>query len=249
MDGRHVEKAERIPAAVGTTSSKSAAAVRLLRTLGDPVLRIPAACVPEDRFGTESLYTLCDELIATMRAENGAGIAAPQIGVSQRIFVVHGTGNNPRYPYKPRIPLTVFINPVIEVLKPDETLDLIEGCLSVPGWRGQVTRYAHVRVRADDPTADTLRSSRAGHAAGTLQHEADHLDGKLFPDISKPGLSGRERLMSWAAWAMHITRSASCRMLWRSATSTLDSYRVKRKPALVDSFSVRSKETVSWQKA
>ena len=173
-----------------------------------------------------------------MRAANGAGIAAPQIGVSQRIFVVHGTGNNPRYPYKPRIPLTVFINPVIEVLKPDETLDLIEGCLSVPGWRGQVTRYAHVRVRARRPDGRHFEVLASGHAAGTLQHEADHLDGKLFPDISKPGPFGPERLMSWAAYDAHYAERFLPHAL-EIRDFFPDSYRVKRAPAVVDSFSVR----------
>ena len=140
-----------------------------------------------------------------MRAANGAGIAAPQIGVSDRVFVVHGTGDNPRYPYKPRIPLTVFVNPEIEVeeLPSDAPLELIEGCLSVPGLRGQVARHARVRVRARRPDGSCFEALASGHAAGTLQHENDHLDGRLFPDISRPGPFGPEPLMTWDAFETH----------------------------------------------
>jgi len=200
-------------------------AVRRVRELGDPVLRIPAETVHQ--FDSE-LISLCTDLIDTMRAVNGAGIAAPQIGVSKRVFVVEGKGNNPRYPYKPKIPLTVFVNPEITVvgkggrqtvlgkLRPqpwdmkegkdveDDSdfgkIDLIEGCLSVPGFRGHVTRYAHVIIRAQKPEdAVWFAMECAGHAAGTMQHELDHLDATLFPD-----LSGVRHLMTSAAFdAMH----------------------------------------------
>ena len=118
-----------------------------------------------------------------MRAKNGAGIAAPQIGVSQRVFVVEGKGDNPRYPYKPVIPLTVFVNPTIEVL--DATpMHLIEGCLSIPGFRGRVERASRVHVRAQRMDGTRFELICAGHAAGTMQHEQDHLDATLFPDHS-----------------------------------------------------------------
>jgi peptide deformylase len=108
------------------------------------------------------------DLIATMRQANGAGIAAPQIGEPWRVFVVHGTGDNPRYPYKPAIPLTVFVNPVLEVL--DATpMHLIEGCLSVPGFRGRVQRACRVRCRAQRPDGSWFTIKAEGHAAGTLQ--------------------------------------------------------------------------------
>ena len=177
-----------------------------MRTLGDPILRIPALPVEEAEFGTKELDDLCSSMVATMRAANGAGIAAPQIGVSKRIFVVHGTGNNPRYPYKPTIPLTVFVNPEVEVLRggdDDEPLELIEGCLSVPGWRGRLARSPRVRVRARRPDGSYFEVLASGHAAGTMQHENDHLDATLFPDISRPGPYGPERLMSWAAYEEH----------------------------------------------
>ena len=172
-----------------------------LRELGDPLLRVRGVEVAESRFGTAELTALCDGLIEVMRKANGAGIAAPQVGIADRIFVVHGTGENPRYPYKPPIPLTIFVNPVLEVS--GEQFDLIEGCLSVPGVRGQVRRYSKVSVTARRPDGSLLRVVAEGHAAGTLQHENDHLDGVLFPDIARPGPFGPEALMTWAAFDEH----------------------------------------------
>ena len=172
-----------------------------LRQLGDPVLRVRGKEVAEERFGTPELAALCDGLVGAMRAANGAGIAAPQCGVSDRIFVVHGTGKNPRYPYKPAIPLTVFINPVLTVS--GESVDLIEGCLSVPGVRGQVRRRVCATVLARRPDGSRFRAEAEGHAAGTLQHENDHLDGVLFPDHAAPGPYGPEALMTWTAFDEH----------------------------------------------
>ena len=120
--------------------------VRVIQTLGAPVLRQVARTVPSNMFNTPELKCIIDDMIDTMKAANGAGIAAPQIGESWRIFLVHGSGSNPRYPYKPAIPLTVFINPVIEVLEDGHTpMHMIEGCLSVPGMRGKVSRASRVR--------------------------------------------------------------------------------------------------------
>jgi peptide deformylase len=165
------------------------------------VLRVRGEEVAEERFGTPELAALCDGLVGAMRAANGAGIAAPQCGVSDRIFVVHGTGKNPRYPYKPAIPLTVFINPVLAVS--GKSVDLIEGCLSVPGVRGQVRRRVRATVLARRPDGSRFRVEAEGHAAGTLQHENDHLDGVLFPDHAAPGPYGPEALMTWAAFDEH----------------------------------------------
>ena len=221
VDGKHVERRRDVSRDVRrdvrrTHVNRETAALRQepgdeqrevearpLRTLGDPVLRAPCTPVPEELFGSDELTRLCDELIATMRAANGAGIAAPQIGESTRVFVVHGSGANPRYPYKPRIPLTVFVNPKVEVIPDGETLELIEGCLSVPGWRGQVSRHARVVVRARRPDGSRFEVHAAGHAAATLQHENDHINGVLFPDVARPGPFGPERLMSWAAFEAH----------------------------------------------
>lgn len=177
-------------------SSQRLDAKKTVLELGDPTLRIPAVAVRDSEFGTAELRELVQDLIETMHACNGAGIAAPQIGVSKAVFVVEGTGSNPRYPYKPKIPLTVFINPKIEVL--DATpMHLIEGCLSVPGFRGKVTRAAKVQVTARDINGNPFTCLCEGHAAGTMQHEYDHLIGKLFPDQAGSTPGG---LMTWAAF-------------------------------------------------
>ena len=115
-----------------------------------------------------------------MHDANGAGLAAPQIGESLRIAVVE-VDHNPRYPYKPPIPLTVLINPVIEPID-DEMVEINEGCLSVPNLRGNVHRHVHVRVRWLDRDGGEHDEVRRGLTAGTFQHECDHLDGVLFLD-------------------------------------------------------------------
>jgi len=158
-----------------------------IQTLGAPILRQIATPVPSSMFGTPRLQGLVQDMVETMKDMNGAGIAAPQIGEPWRVFVVHGTGNNPRYPYKPAVPLTVFVNPEIEIIQNDP-MHMIEGCLSIPGMRGRVNRSCKVRCRAQtiDGTPFVLRAE--GHVAGTLQHEQDHLDGQLFTDITEEGL-------------------------------------------------------------
>lgn len=177
-------------------SSPLRRAVKEVRQLGDPCLRKPAEIVSESEFGTPELKELAQDLLDTMRATNGAGIAAPQIGVSKSMFIVEGSGANPRYPYKPKIPLTVFVNPEVEVL--DETpMDLIEGCLSVPGFRGKVTRACKVRVRARNVDGTSFQVLCEGHAAGTMQHEDDHLHATLFTD--QAGLI-KHGLMTWEAF-------------------------------------------------
>jgi peptide deformylase len=120
-----------------------------------------------------------------MRAANGAGIAAPQIGELVRIATIE-VGDNPRYPYKPRIPLTVVVNPIIEPIPgPDgerEQVEINEGCLSVPNLRGNVMRHVHIRVRYLDRHGAEHDEIKRGLTAGTFQHELDHLDGVLFLD-------------------------------------------------------------------
>lgn len=160
--------------------------------LGDPRLRQPSEAVPESDFGGVQLREQVEHLIETMRQANGAGLAAPQIGLMRRICVVEVT-KNPRYPYKQPIPLTVFINPKITVL--DETpIEVFEGCLSVAGWRGRVQRACRVRVDARDVEGVPFRVEAEGLAAGTLQHELDHLDGQLFVDL----LVNAKSLTTWA---------------------------------------------------
>ena len=126
------------------------------------------------------MQTLIDDLVDTMRPANGAGIAANQVGATLRIATIQ-VDHNPRYPYKPPIPLTVVVNPVIEALD-DEVVEINEGCLSVPNLRGNVFRHVNVRVRYLDPDGAAHDEVKRGLTAGTFQHECDHLDGRLFLD-------------------------------------------------------------------
>ena len=154
--------------------------VREIVTVGHPVLRQRAREVTPDELASPEVQGLIDDLIDTMRHANGAGIAANQIGVPLRVTTIE-VGDNPRYPYKPRIPLTVVVNPVIEPLD-DETVEINEGCLSVPNLRGTVPRFVNVRVRYLDREGNPHEEVKRGLTAGTFQHECDHLDGKLFLD-------------------------------------------------------------------
>ena len=160
-------------------------AVRDIVTIGDPRLRVISAPIGEDAFGGEWLSQLVADLIETMRSANGAGIAAPQIGELYQVCVLE-VKDNPRYPYKPNIPLTVLVNPVITPLS-NETFSNFEGCLSVPGMRGRVSRFTHIRVEARTPAGDNLSIEAKGLTAGTYQHEIDHLNGVLYFDYSPNG--------------------------------------------------------------
>jgi peptide deformylase len=127
-----------------------------------------------------------DDLIETMRHANGAGLAATQVLRHQRICAVE-VDNNPRYPYKPRVPLTILVNPVITFLD-DDTFNNMEGCLSVPGIRGQVARNTRIHVKAWDREGNDIDTEIRGLTACTFQHEVDHLDGLLFLDkVIDPG--------------------------------------------------------------
>ncbi len=153
--------------------------VRKIRRIGDPVLRERAAEIELSDVSSADVQQLIDDLIETMRDANGAGLAANQIGVPRRVVVME-VGDNPRYPYKPRIPLTVAINPVVEPLD-EELVDINEGCLSVP-VRGVVPRHVNVRVRYLDRDGVEHDEIVRGLTAGTWQHECDHLDGVLIVD-------------------------------------------------------------------
>ena len=160
-------------------------AVREILTVGHPLLRERAREVSVDELRSPEVQHVIDDLIDTMRHANGAGIAAPQIGVPLRITTIE-VNQNPRYPYKPKIPLTVVVNPVIEFLD-DETVEINEGCLSVPDLRGTVSRYVNIRVRWLDREGHEHDEIKRGLTAGTFQHECDHLDGTLFLDrVSDP---------------------------------------------------------------
>lgn len=154
--------------------------IRRIAQIGHPVLRTPAARVSREQLASPETQAFIDDLVETMRDANGAGLAATQVYVPLRICAIE-VGDNPRYPYKPRIPLTILVNPELEPLG-DETFDNYEGCLSVPDMRGVVRRHVGVRVRAWDRLGEPIEREVWGLSAGTYQHEVDHLDGKLFLD-------------------------------------------------------------------
>ena len=154
--------------------------LRKIAQIGHPVLRQRARELTREELASPETQRFIDDLIETMRDANGAGLAANQIYEPIRICAIE-VGDNPRYPYKPRIPLTVLVNPVIEPLS-DETFLNYEGCLSVPNLRGRVRRHAHVRVRAWDRHGEPIDRVVKGISAGTYQHEVDHLDARIFVD-------------------------------------------------------------------
>ena len=150
-------------------------------TVGDPVLRERAREVTAEELGSDVVQRLIDDMIETKRAANGAGIAANQVGETLRVAIVEVEPGNPRYPYKPPVPLTVIVNPVLEPVG-EACVDIVEGCLSVPDLRGTVPRHEAVRVRYLDREGAEHDEVRRGLTAGTFQHEVDHLDGILFLD-------------------------------------------------------------------
>ncbi len=154
-------------------------------TAGHPALRERAREITAEELSAPVTQALIDDLIETMRAAGGAGLAANQIAQMPRIAVIE-VDHNPRYPYKPPIPLTVIVNPVIEPLD-DELFAVNEGCLSIPGIRGEVPRQVNISVRYLDRHGEPHVEIRRGLTAGTFQHELDHLDGILFLDrVSDP---------------------------------------------------------------
>lgn len=154
--------------------------VRKVLTVGHPILRERAVDVDPAEIRGVEVQRLVDDLIDTMHDANGAGIAANQIGELVRIATIE-VNQNPRYPYKPAIPLTVVINPVVEFLD-DELVEINEGCLSVPNMRGNVFRHVNIRVSYLDRHGVPHSEVKRGLTAGTFQHELDHLDGLLFLD-------------------------------------------------------------------
>jgi peptide deformylase len=152
-----------------------------ITTVGDPVLRQRAHEVPPEEIGSPAVQAFIDALVETKRAANGAGLAANQVGDLRRIAVVEVEPGNPRYPYKPAFPLTIMVNPELELLG-DETFEVSEGCLSVPHLRGTLRRHAAVRARFLGRGGERRELLVRGLSAGTFQHELDHLDGVLFLD-------------------------------------------------------------------
>lgn len=152
-------------------------AVKRVLKMGDPLLYCKAE--PVEPLGTPELVSLIADMFDTMAALNGAGLAAPQIGVSLRV-VIFGLEGNPRYPDAEPVPKTVLVNPVVEPIG-EETEKGWEGCLSVPGLRGLVERHAKVRYRGYEPHGNLIDRTVSGFHARVVQHECDHLDGILFP--------------------------------------------------------------------
>ena len=152
--------------------------VRDILKMGDA--RLLRVAQPVAAFDTDALHLLVSDLLDTMRAANGAGLAAPQIGVDLQVVIFGSNTRNPRYPDRPLVPPTVLLNPVITPLS-EATEDDWEGCLSVPGMRGVVPRWSHIRYTGFDQYGDPMDREAEGFHARVVQHECDHLWGKLYP--------------------------------------------------------------------
>ena len=175
--------------------------VREILKMGDA--RLLRTAQPVEAFDTDALHLLVTDLLDTIRAANGAGLAAPQIGVDLQVVIFGSHARNPRYPDRPIVPPTVLVNPVITPLS-DATEDDWEGCLSVPGMRGVVPRWSHIRYTGFDQFGDPIDRTVDGFHARVVQHECDHLWGTLYPmrmsDMSQfgftevlfPGISAAE---------------------------------------------------------
>lgn len=176
-------------------------AVRDILKMGDP--RLLRIAQPVTRFDSDELHLLVTDMLDTMRAANGAGLAAPQIGVDLQLVIFGTDAPNPRYPDAPPVPRTVLANPVITPLGNDEAEDW-EGCLSVPGLRAVVPRWSRIRYTGFDQYGDRIEREVDGFHARVVQHECDHLIGKLYPmrvrdftrfgftDVLFPGIAAAE---------------------------------------------------------
>lgn len=154
-------------------------AIHSILKMGDPRLLQHSTPIPVEAIASHAVQTLIDDLLETMYAVNGAGLAAPQIGVNQQI-VVFGFECNSRYPDADAVPETILINPVITFLGADQIEDW-EGCLSVPGIRAKVPRYQQVRYQGFDRQGQSIDRTVEHFHARVVQHECDHLIGMLFP--------------------------------------------------------------------
>ena len=142
--------------------------------------RLLRQALPVSEFDTDELHLLIKDMLDTMRAADGAGLAAPQIGVNLQLVIFGSDGINPRYPDAPVVPRTTLINPILTPLSADEE-DGWEGCLSVPGLRGLVPRFTQIRYTGFDPYGEPIDRVVDGFHARVVQHECDHLLGKLYP--------------------------------------------------------------------
>lgn len=171
--------------------------IRKIAHIGHPVLRTRAREISREELLSAPMQAFIDDLIETMRDADGAGLAAIQVYEPVRICSIE-VRNNPRYPYKPNIPLTVLVNPVLTPID-EELFENFEGCLSVPNLRGLVPRNVHLRVQAWDRAGNDIDQVVHGLTACTYQHEVDHLDGKLFVDRVKDPTT----LCTWTEFERH----------------------------------------------
>jgi peptide deformylase len=164
-------------------------AVREILKMGDP--RLLRMAEPVREFGTPEMEALIADMFDTMHAANGAGLAAPQIGVNLQV-VIYGFKQNPRYPDAPQVPETVLVNPVLTPLSDDKE-EAFEGCLSVPGLRGSVPRWTRLHYEGVDQYGKPISRDVDGFHARVVQHEVDHLHGILYPmritDFSRFGFT------------------------------------------------------------
>ena len=164
--------------------------VREILKMGDARLLRQAQAVPQDVLDSDHLHLLITDLLDTMHAANGAGLAAPQIGVDLQVVIFGSGAANPRYPDRAVVPQTVLINPVITPIGEAQDADW-EGCLSVPGLRGLVPRWTRIHYAGLDQYGDPIERTVEGFHARVVQHECDHLWGLLYPmrmtDLSKLG--------------------------------------------------------------
>jgi len=155
-------------------------AILKVARMGHPILREVAKEVSSAEIATPGFQEFVDSMIETMREYDGAGLAAPQVHVSQRVVVME-VSNNPRYPDAEPMPLSVVINPRIHFLS-ERRVEIVEGCLSIPDLRGVVSRIAEIELEALDRNGDPMRERFEGFPAAVVQHECDHLDGVLYLD-------------------------------------------------------------------
>jgi peptide deformylase len=160
-------------------------AIRKIAQIGHPVLRQVARPVSREELAAPATQQFIDDLVETMRDADGAGLAAIQIYEPIQICAIEVRNNNPRYSYKPPVPLTILVNPVLTPVG-DEQFDSYEGCLSVPNLRGRVKRFVHLRAQAWDRHGNPIDEVVHGLKAGTYQHEVDHLHGTVFVDRADP---------------------------------------------------------------
>ena len=152
--------------------------IREILKMGDA--RLLRIAQPVVAFDTDELHVLVSDMLYTMQSVNGAGLAAPQIGVDLQVVIFGSDQINPRYPDAPVVPRTVLVNPVITPMSAVEESDW-EGCLSVPGLRGMVPRFSHIRYTGFDQYGDAIDRTVDGFHARVVQHECDHLIGTLYP--------------------------------------------------------------------